>query len=296
MPEIVKTVNFIIIENTTNSAIRKTHTEFATAVERPVVFISTLSNDVIDATTALKNGHVDGVLISPSLVGHDQLLVEGLNLDTPSAVIGCYNLLKLSDNAIRAVNTDVMGVHYAMTSTCVHPYFRSVLVIGTGPLVRAALYCLVHYFQTNVVHVYEESEYAFNTIKGEVLRIGNNVVVVRHRQINSSPNVSCVVTDIPRDIQTTARVNHIRMLLSITFEKYHDSFAVDQKNILLNLGHSGSESDLSPWSFMAIRGGWKEISLELVEKIQTQIMWQQVTTCDNDLLFHECSWVKDSTV
>ncbi|THU91866.1 hypothetical protein K435DRAFT_863031 [Dendrothele bispora CBS 962.96] len=275
MSEFVNTVKFFIVENAVDAGLRKTHTEFATAIERSVSFTSTSLLNITIAENALRNGEVDGILVSPSLVG--QLSVNGVNLDPASSVVGGYNLIKLSGDALCAVNTDVLGVHYAMTSTCVHPNFRAVLVIGTGPL-------------------YEDSDFEFTDLKSSILRIDDNVTIARHKHINTSPNVSCVVTDVPKNVQTTATVNHIRMLLSITFNRYHNPFTVDQKNILLNLGRTESESDLSPWSHMASRGGWEEISLELVEKVQTQIMWQQVTACGDELFFEGCSWVKDSTV
>ncbi|THU90468.1 hypothetical protein K435DRAFT_864267 [Dendrothele bispora CBS 962.96] len=254
MSEAIKMVKLSVLENSIDTCLRKAHIEYATAVERSVAFFSSSSTDAAVAVTSLRNGDVDGILVSPMLVG--QITIDGVDLDTASKVVRGYNLLKISNNVLCAVNTDVLGVHHAMTSRCVNTDFRAVLVIGTGPLVRAALYCLVHYFKTHVIHVYEESENAFNDLKSSIVCHNNDVTVLRQQHATSSP----------------------------------------AKNIFINLGRFPSESDPSMWSQMALRGGWGEISLELVEKFQAQIMWQHITDCDNDLVFHEYSWEKDGKV
>ncbi|THV00623.1 hypothetical protein K435DRAFT_854547 [Dendrothele bispora CBS 962.96] len=269
MSEVNKTVKFCVIENVVDTRLRDVHREFAGIADCNVEVVSKLPTEVATATTALRNGDVDGIIISRSLVG--RIILDGLTFDDASSVINGYNFIKFTDNTLCAVNTDVVGVHYAMTFTCAYPEFRS------------ALSC--------VFYVVECSNEAFEDLRQTLKGLNDTISLVRYTDLTSAPDVSCVITDTPKRSQSDDATDQITSLLSVTFHTHRSYFGINQKNIFLNLGCSESGPDLTPWSFLALRSGWEEISSDLVEKFQTQLLWQQVTLCDNNLFFHEDSWV-----
>ncbi|THU90484.1 hypothetical protein K435DRAFT_864279 [Dendrothele bispora CBS 962.96] len=292
MPTFTKAVKFCVIESTPDTELREAHNDFAMASQCSIEIISMPPTNVATTLDALRAGAFDGVIVSRELVG--TLILDNIESDAATGAIDAYNFIKPSGDALCAVNVDVFGIHYAMTASCAYPQFRAALVIGSGPLVRAALYCLVHYFQSCVFYIFEESDEIFTNLEKSIHGMNNDIIIVRHTNVTSSPAVSCVVTDVPKDLQSGERTNDIRSLLSVTFHTHRLHFSIDQKNIFLNLGSSISGPDLTPWSFLALRSSWEEISSDLLQKFQTQIMWQQVAVFNSNLLFHESSWVKDT--
>ncbi|THU91863.1 hypothetical protein K435DRAFT_863028 [Dendrothele bispora CBS 962.96] len=283
MPVFSNMVKFCVIELTPDTDMRKAHKEFAIASRRSIEIASILPTGVATAMDALRIGQIDGIIVSRNLVG--TLNLDNVESDAAAEAVDAYNLIRLSGSNLCAVNIDVFGIHYAMTASSAYPRFRAALVIGTGPLVRAAIYCLAQYFQSYVFYIFEESDETFTHFEKKIHEMDNGITVVRHTDVTSSPAVSCVVTDVPKDLQSGERTDNFRSLLSVTFHTHRLYFGIDQKNIFLNLGYSISGMDLTPWSFLALRDGWEEILSDVLEKFQTQIIWQQVASSENNFNF-----------
>ncbi|THU90472.1 hypothetical protein K435DRAFT_864271 [Dendrothele bispora CBS 962.96] len=275
MSTLLNTIRLCVIEDALNAGIREAHNDLAIVCQRSVEIVSRPPTTITIATDELQSGDIDGIIISCPLVG--RLMIDNVHYDAASLVVDGFNLVKKTGDNLYAMNLDVFGVHYAVTSTCAYPRFRAVLLIGNGSLVRAALYSLVHYFQSDMFYVFEESDKAFTDLYKFIQGLSAGITVIRHTDVTSSPAVSCVITDIPKDVQLDDRVDQ-------------------QTNIFLNLGFGKSGHDLTPWSFLALRSGWEEISLDSIEKFQTYILWQQIAVCDNNLIFHEDSWCVTSTM
>ncbi|THU88620.1 hypothetical protein K435DRAFT_866092 [Dendrothele bispora CBS 962.96] len=292
-----ETVPVAIVEDSIDDDIRVGHEEFTELYDVTPSFSSIKSTDVHPAFESLANGIYAAILVSRSLIG--SLPLDNLVLDTVSEATQCVNMISSNNGVYYGINTDFIGIHYALTSAVSDPWNRDVMLLGSGPWLKTAAYVLVKFFKSR--YIYMPFSSSFESLKQYVLSLDCTcrVLNLSHLHRASLPgSISCVVTDIPLEEQIDT--NHpYKNMLSAVFDSLDRDSCPSDRGIFLNLGTR--HGDDAGWSQMLNRRiDWTAVELPTLNLATVPATWK-VLGLDDFAVFsrhmsYEEEWIVDRTV
>ncbi|THV04228.1 hypothetical protein K435DRAFT_851047 [Dendrothele bispora CBS 962.96] len=301
MPGQAHSVNVTVVEESLDIDIRFGHAEFADFYAYNLVFQSTSLDEFDVSLTRLGTGDIDLLLISRSLFG--SLPLDGIVLDTVSRITKSVNMITYNDGVWHGINTDHVGIHFALTSSVPDPHYREVLLVGDGPLVITSAYVLIKHFGARCFYLENTCTASFQTMSDFIHSVDVTCQVVgvstdRHLILEGS--ISCIVTDVDTEEQDDLQDDR-RKLISDTLDSIVRERYGSHRGVFLNLGRPSSSEGKAGWS--ALLDGpfdWSVVELPTLRLATVPAVWE-VLGCEDMAVFarvtpSEGSWIVDETV
>ncbi|THV04231.1 hypothetical protein K435DRAFT_791121 [Dendrothele bispora CBS 962.96] len=271
-------MNLLVIEDKEDTDLRDRHLAFAKAMRCCVRFTSLSYLQLQDAILSVEKGLCQGIVLSRQLVGSVPL--TSLRTDEVSSYSGAFDLIRLCDGEALAVNTDALGLHFAISSFTRYGSYRTTLIVGCCYWTKIALYTLSHYFESTKFYVFEPSNVAFQGFIQDTGRLGIDLDIVRIRgkEIEDlNVEFNCVVTGVSPaeqfddEIEDGSEGNPATEQFSVVLTVFRSSL----RGLFLGLYQSPSDT-VSNWEAAAGDYSWSVIDQGHMCDIQTQEMWSQL--------------------
>ncbi|THU79410.1 hypothetical protein K435DRAFT_875489 [Dendrothele bispora CBS 962.96] len=266
MTDFTQHVPVYVLENDIDHCIREGHFEFIALHGLSVDFTTIHPSDIQQALEVLRTGFARAIFISRPLVG--SLHMDHIVYDATALATKSFNMIKSNNGVLHGINTDFLGIHSAVMSAVPDPKYREVLVLGTGPMVKAAVYVLAKYFCCR--KFYLKGLASSDTVREMILDLDANSHITPFSS-DANPSrwtISCIVTD--TDLTTDCRAIITKILHLQSSHKYSD-----HRGIFLDLGlRSGVEDS---WSSLADDcSGWVFINPPMLQWASVPATWEQI--------------------
>ncbi|THU89715.1 hypothetical protein K435DRAFT_865053 [Dendrothele bispora CBS 962.96] len=257
-----------IVELEHDSGLREVHHRYSSAFGFEVTFDSVTPDELNDALQSLRIGDLNAILVSRDIDCPVDFGV--LKLDVSAAASGSINFVTVVDGALCGFNTDIPALHFSITSAVAYPEFRTTLIMGTGPSVKAAVYVLSQYFDCSSFYVFEPRIDAYDdfvkfceatNIDIQMSRVTDRWMVPMHDPIQ------CVVTDSSLDLQSDAYATERWRLLTRVFASLRANMYSRHRGLFLNLGPEPmSRFAVERWDRIARNELWTAIRMDELEQ------------------------------
>ncbi|THV00041.1 hypothetical protein K435DRAFT_794493 [Dendrothele bispora CBS 962.96] len=260
-----------IVETTADHSLRNLHQGFSRILDFEIKFESAKPESFETVLQSLREGRINAILVSRII--DCAINPDHLELDESAKASGLVDFVVIVSGVPCGFDTQIQSLHFAITSGVAYPEFRSTLLVGTGPSIKAAVYVLSRHFDCSWFYVvwyflfclFEPRVEVYNDFVEFCERVNSDIRMSRVTQnwmVPTGTPVQCVVTDTTLDEQEDMSDDR-RRLLKRVFAALHANMYSRHRGLFLNIGPLLVPSPtLTSWTKFAQNYMWHSVLLE----------------------------------